>query len=87
MTTICGNCKFYSRGNAWSGRCVVHAMGVDTAGAPAGYATSPGRSCQHEPSEFMPRGKADDWLGPPAAVDSEIVSIDISTDPPTWVHR
>lgn len=33
-TTICGNCRHYERGNAWSGQCKAD-----------GHATSPGVPC------------------------------------------
>ena len=45
-TTICGNCRHYNRGNAWSGTC-----GVDSS------ATSPGATCpisKFEPHASIP---------------------------------
>ena len=36
-TTICGNCRHYERGNAWSGQCKAD-----------GHATSPGVPCPIE---------------------------------------
>jgi len=40
---ICGDCKYYERGNSWSGVCSADGI----------LMTSPGMSCQYEPSKFV----------------------------------